>query len=324
MVRWKRLKTRTCLNRVSFAKEFRLKVEIEEPIQFEHPDEFRQRPLYVTPLRIDSKELDSIIGKYDFPQEIPCSLNGCVTPHKRGFLIKAKNGQETNCGNVCGKREFGIEWDELEANFNKAEQLKISKQLLSDLLNERDSLIIASKKSIPLLEEALTAQTHYMRKIGSTTNFQNQLQQCIKLGGAVRARRPATDYEVENNITPPIITIARVVGGSVVFSEDHARLPGTLRFSSLTWLESLDPIKILLLEHKEIQALLKEANVHRSLITKAGKYIEDAAAFFSDKNERAFQAIRICLMRKGSDRDDIEEAISKWAKNPRGLESAAG
>lgn len=294
-------------------------MRVDDPIHFEKPEDFRNRPMFSSPLIIDKDDLDLIVGKYYFTEEIACSLNGCTTPHKWGFVIRSKDGRETNCGHMCGKRDFGVAWNEVHASFKKAEQLQAARQVLAELLNDRDDLFLEITKIIPRLEMALSAKSYFLSKTGSTGGFNSQLINCIKLGGAIRAQRPQTEHEIKNGIRAPFVTVERIKGGSVVFSEDFWNLPTTLSTNSLQWIKSLDPSKILQLNDESMNGILKEAKVHRSLLNKAKKFVDDAEVFFSKENEKAFEAVRLCLMRKGYERDNLENPIKEWGLNPRGV-----
>lgn len=54
-----------------------------------------------------------IIGVYNLDPKIHCGLSTCNTEHHKGYLVVFKGGIETNMGNICGKREFGVEFSQL-------------------------------------------------------------------------------------------------------------------------------------------------------------------------------------------------------------------
>lgn len=55
-------------------------------------------------------ELKQIIGQYSISPKQPCGIKSCGTKHNRGYLVTASGGVETNIGNVCGKRIFGVDF----------------------------------------------------------------------------------------------------------------------------------------------------------------------------------------------------------------------
>jgi hypothetical protein len=91
----------------------------KELIEVEHWDDIVDRPGFTNNLNPKFHKLEAIIGKYHFREKIPCGLSNCHTLHAKGYIVVTTDGTETNMGNVCGKKFFGIDFDTLSAAFNR-------------------------------------------------------------------------------------------------------------------------------------------------------------------------------------------------------------
>lgn len=108
----------------------------------------KQRPGFIEKLDPREIRLDRIIKPYWFDQLAPCGLSVCRTGHKKGYLVLAEGGQETNLGNICGKKHFKVEWQLLKkshiARINEARyrtNLTSLKRTLNSLRTEIDSVL---------------------------------------------------------------------------------------------------------------------------------------------------------------------------------------
>lgn len=81
------------------------------------------------------RELLDILGDYSFPDTkmIRCGIQGCRTPHMRGFLVLTTDGLETNIGNVCGKKHLGENFKVKKSIFVQKQNEKRNLSLISDL-----------------------------------------------------------------------------------------------------------------------------------------------------------------------------------------------
>lgn len=60
---------------------------------------------YADPERVTLK---NVIGWYSLPTLGPCALTSCRTKHLRGYIVDLGDGRETNIGNICGHKHFGL------------------------------------------------------------------------------------------------------------------------------------------------------------------------------------------------------------------------
>lgn len=82
-------------------------------------EEVFERKFFKQDVNPKEVKLKSILGDYDFGTEDRCGLSSCKTKHKKGFLVQCEGFIETNIGHKCGKRYFGVDFEEQRANFTK-------------------------------------------------------------------------------------------------------------------------------------------------------------------------------------------------------------
>ena len=102
-------------------------------VRIELWDDIESRAGFTPVLDPKAIKLREIIGRYSFPFEIPCGLSNCRTPHKHGFLVVATDGRETNLGRICGKREFGTDFQSLSKVFVEAERAQRNRDFLWEI-----------------------------------------------------------------------------------------------------------------------------------------------------------------------------------------------
>lgn len=74
---------------------------------------------YTPNLDPNKHELSSIIGRYIFRDKVKCGLSNCHTSHERGYLVTTKSGEVTNIGKDCGKKYFGVNFEDLSKKFDR-------------------------------------------------------------------------------------------------------------------------------------------------------------------------------------------------------------
>lgn len=99
-------------------------------IKVETWEDIQSRFGFVKNLNPKEHELDSIIGRYVFPEKAHCGLSHCHRPHARGYIVATKDGHETNIGKDCGKRIFGVEFELLARKFDRDMAEKENREIL--------------------------------------------------------------------------------------------------------------------------------------------------------------------------------------------------
>lgn len=85
----------------------------------ENWEDIKTRPGFVSDLNPSNHKLDSIIGRYIFKDKIKCGLSNCHTPHAKGYIATTKEGLSTNIGKDCGKKYFGIDFENMSKKFDR-------------------------------------------------------------------------------------------------------------------------------------------------------------------------------------------------------------
>lgn len=77
-------------------------------------------------------DLGCITGDYDLPAKQgarPCGLR-CHQPHRKGFIVRLKDGRLTHVGNRCGMREFP-DWESQVTRYTKLATIKNLRETLA-------------------------------------------------------------------------------------------------------------------------------------------------------------------------------------------------
>ena len=82
-------------------------------------EDIESRAGFVADLNPSDHKLDSIIGRYMFKDKIRCGLSNCHTLHTRGYIVTTKEGLSTNIGKDCGRKHFGVDFDDLSKKFER-------------------------------------------------------------------------------------------------------------------------------------------------------------------------------------------------------------
>lgn len=160
----------------------------KEFVQVETWEDIQERPGFTDNLDPAKHDLSGIIGQYAFADKIRCGLSNCHTPHAKGYLVVTKSGVETNIGQVCGKKYFGVEFETMAQQFDRDlrdqqarerlwsffHQIEAKKKIIDDLRKKEHGADWVHKTSRPLVEAGNGFPSVITRKINSmlkTGNF---------------------------------------------------------------------------------------------------------------------------------------------------------
>lgn len=107
--------------------------------KFESLREMRMLPGFVEKVRRGRHRFKTIVGWYQLPDTIPCSIADCGTPHNRGYVVAIQSGGavgHTNIGHVCGRNEFGEAFERAHVAAEKFLDQQRLKQSIADTLEE--------------------------------------------------------------------------------------------------------------------------------------------------------------------------------------------
>jgi len=146
-------------------------------------EDIKARPNFIERIVIPKGEavegvLNDLVGYYYFRDEVKCGISSCGTKHQKGYIASLNDGHEIIIGHNCGKRYFGISFDEkttqfehLKSNANQYvqikdmfEKLQLLKDNLERILNQSGKLtFLQIKAAIKDFRE--NALDYWMRKV---------------------------------------------------------------------------------------------------------------------------------------------------------------
>lgn len=209
----------------------------KELVRLESWEDIEGRAGYSNELDPAQHKLSSIIGQYAFQAQIRCGLSNCHTPHNRGYLVVTQSGRETNIGKDCGKRYFGVDFENLAVRFDRDMREKLAREnvgnfllhldetqrRLKDVLDGERGGAWAYRASRPLIEPARGVPSDIVRAIAAM----------LKTGQTLLTKdRPATERETElaeaggNRVKRPhMVTepVAEILGLEALREENDLR-----------------------------------------------------------------------------------------------------
>lgn len=207
-------------------------------ISVENWEDIESRPGFITNLNPSDHQLESIIGRYLFKEKIRCGLSNCHTPHAKGYIVTTKDGQSTNIGKDCGKKYFGVDFEDLSKKFDRditekenrirlfsfSFQIEEIERTISDLRKKERGADWVYKKTRPLLSagkdcpEVIVRRISAMIKTGTNTlsGQREATQEEIETLEAMQGRKIQRPHFVEDRI-------AEIAGIQALYSENDLK-----------------------------------------------------------------------------------------------------
>lgn len=192
------------------------------------------RPGYKPKVHPKQTKPKYIIALYNISPEIHCGLSTCNTGHNKGYLVVFEGGIETNMGNRCGRREFGIEFGQLVKTY-KLETNAQDHRINLEALKNRTEYYTDRIRSIADGEY----QGHWCVKVmqkATTTLYDDATLKNL----ADRARRKDPIIKRVTTLTGRDLELAKESGmGSVHSSEDIDTIKGLSAFTEYRKLKAI-------------------------------------------------------------------------------------
>lgn len=172
-------------------------------VKVEDWKEIASLPGFIDNLDPRNQKLASIIGQYVFPEKIRCGLSNCHTPHAKGYVANTESGLITNIGKDCGKRYFGIDFENQSKKFDSDVKAQNNRESLSKFKNQIETF----SENIKTLREASKGADWVHKKIKTLTTFGSEIPSEIvrKLvemaktkNGSLLTAQEATEDEIES------------------------------------------------------------------------------------------------------------------------------
>ncbi len=255
-------------------------------------------------MNVHVADLDKIVGKYELAKQeslwTRCGLNGCDRPHRFGYIIRAKDGCETNCGQDCGHREFGVKFEEVEAQYKRGEEVQARRRAAEDVFTQARPWADELRTLLPAIRAAEARMNEFANDFRWRTSFWGQLHKLARAGGRVNLSIRDDEGKL---VTESIgrIDSCRVLLERPTWSSDYVAT------QLIPWLESLSSTEALEID----QQTFKKSEGVQSVLREAPRFIEDASLFLSARNFALFDTMcmrGICKPGSGGWGD----AIRKW------------
>lgn len=197
-----------------------------------------KRPGFTSNLDPAAHTLHAILGRYVFHERILCGLSSCHTPHAKGYVVSTTSGLETNIGQDCGKKYFGVDFETMTRKFERDVTEKEDRDKLFSFAFRVDDLRAqitelrsqdrganwVHKQTQPLLDPAKGCPPVLVRRIAGMVKTRNPV---------ITTQREASAQEIENMETiqgrrltrPQYIeeSLAQVAGLEALFPENDLR-----------------------------------------------------------------------------------------------------
>ena len=105
-------------------------------VEIESWEDLITRPGYRDKIDPSKVQIKQILGLYKLPDKHSCGIKNCGTPHNRGYLVSTTDGYETNIGNRCGAKIFGVDFTEARKAYTKASNAQRYRETLSESINQ--------------------------------------------------------------------------------------------------------------------------------------------------------------------------------------------
>lgn len=296
-------------------------------------EELRDRPLYRESLNFSdgSRELLDILGEYTFPETkmVPCGIQGCRTPHMRGFLVVTTDGFETNIGNVCGKKHLGVNFQEKRTAFRQkqsevrnVEQIFEVRQLLATLQPSLDDLELRSGRVARLKIFLNKAHPQLARLIlGRAKLAQVKLFKTVLMDESEALRQYSHEVEPDSkgNLEPFEHWFARrrptksapagVLAGLSFWKYDLHQLLRQDILNTVNELNRLNDFEVAQLTSSELRRYAKWAQTLEPRIHETTLVVLEGESFFSIDNIEALRLLEPDLDR--SSRREVKVALDQ-------------
>lgn len=293
----------------------------DDVLEFTATEQFTSRVHYHARLDLTTEDLDRIIGKYSLPKPkaswLNCGLNGCNEPHRHGYLIRAKDGRETHCGNRCGYREFGVAFEEVVARAVRAEEARARRSVVADLAAQRTELMARAEHLVAPCAAMEHRVIRLRRGLQSFRRFWQIVEGVAKLDGAIRAEAEAPPDPTASRSGAKRtvqVTIGRIDGSRLLLAEPML-YSKVITLNVLPFLQlDLGDDQIAAADDKALATLSKQGAIKRDTLLRAERFLVDAERLLKPSNLAKLQLVRERLL---SYRDVTPELLKQLGRLER-------
>ncbi len=259
------------------------------PILFQNRDEITSRPRFVAALTCSENDLDYIVGKYPFSTEnrVQCGVNSCNQWHQNGFLIALKSGDETLCGHVCGVKEFGIVWNDLEAAIDRRLEENKRAENLKKLQDESTATLERCANLIETCSQLAVKISSIVSEVSKDVPFKTLFESALKNDGKIT-------HQVKTS-TGRFTTVIKATFSGTYSIEARKAVLRELKNNVAIPTAELQKLQLSLLSPQETQSWsTRLLEVTRTFVL-ADKFQNEAKIFLSHANLNNFVALHDTL-----------------------------
>jgi hypothetical protein len=286
-------------------------------------EEVYGRPGFVEELDPKAIALDRIIGSYLFKEYIRCGLRTCRQPHGRGYLVATKDGRETNIGNHCGKKHFGVDFEALRKTFDRDLLSAKRRQRIGEAISKAPQHLaaVSELRSGAGGADWIHANTRPLLIKGRSLCDQvvDVVERMIRARyGEISTQRLATEEEVENLEAiegrtfqrPHYISkqIGSLRGLAALYPENDLRQLLVIDLGER--LKELQRLDVDTMRDTELAKWDKWAAQVDGMLEQARFAVQDGASLLRKDNVAQLLAV----MARQSDRDALSRFVSKLPK----------
>ncbi|WP_157118944.1 hypothetical protein [Azohydromonas lata] len=261
----------------------------DEVLQFNSVQEFQSRPLFHTALVAAAEDLEKIVGKYLLPEPrmawICCGLNNCDQPHRRGYIVRLRDGRETNCGHNCGSNHFGVKWEELEAAAAKTETAAATRKSVEAILAQKQALLDRANSLISSCAKFEYKVLMVNALLLQHTTLWRHIKECAKLDGAVRIEvaLPSNSINYTYGSKGALKTVA-TIDGIRLLTEDFIKYSNVISKSVIPELNSWSATELEGKSQKELAAYSQRGQAFIGTLNRAEKQLQTSHLLFRKGN----------------------------------------
>jgi len=271
-----------------------------------------ERAGFTDDLDPNQHELKSIIGRYAFKDKLRCGLSSCHTPHNRGYIVATKSGLETNIGKDCGKKHFGVDFNDMSRQFERDVTEKENRETLwsfhfrlDDILQTIDCIRRANrgadwiyKRSQPLLEINKGCPVRIVRCIGDLIKNGSNIVTVPRL--ATKEEVDTEEARIGHPVQRPAYVdepVGQIADLSVLYQENNLR--NILILDLEAQCKVLAELDVDIMTYEQLSYWVKWVGTVDEKLQRAQDIVETGRRFFSDQNLS-------CLSRLVSNGDDVQ------------------
>lgn len=247
------------------------------------------RAAFAGRIEVTVSELDRIVAPYELPKNdwINCSLNTCTKIHGKGYVIRTKDGRESNCGQDCGRSKFDVDFDTFVTDFQRRKVDRTRQQILRDAQSSAKELLAKVDGLLPEVESAARRVDEILDVINRDPGVQGWFYDAVRRDGRLQVEEEISASTREATGSKErfrAVTVAQFLGTEAIDEKAKARASRSLKMIVRPTLDRLLQLDLASISAKDGDALSLELAEVRRHIQDAEAYLAGALTFCAPPN----------------------------------------